>query len=59
MIMEPHLRPLPDRHVVHIAVPDEPPVLTPAACHALLNLIRAHSQRAVGSPLSPTWSRTG
>ena len=59
MITEPRLRPLPEGQDVHVAVPDTPPVLTPAACHALLHLLRTHSRRAVGSPPSPTWGRTG
>jgi hypothetical protein len=45
MITKPCLRPLPEDQVVHIAVPDMPPVLTPAACHALPNLLRTHSRR--------------
>jgi hypothetical protein len=59
MIKDPRLRPLPEGQVLHVAVPDMPPVLTPAACHALLKLLRTHSRRAVGSPPSPTWGRTG
>ena len=42
-----------------VVVPDVPPALTPAACVALLKLLRAHNLVEVAAEVAPLWDKPG